>query len=150
MGRKVPATDVAIFMRENYRELLFAKVWQHFAGQQDGGMKHPDSYGILDGCGFKESNPVLRLDDLAGHPKLGARKYRCVSPQPMNSMNSSAEAGQPKQNKHPPNADDPTLDSGRDCELPMLLRMTLPTPKKVIRRSSLRGNLQRRFLCHYG
>jgi hypothetical protein len=50
----------------------------------------------------------------------------------------------------PPNADDPTLYPGRDCELPMLLRMTLPTPKKVIRRSSLRGNLQPRFLCHYG
>jgi len=68
----------------------------------------------------------------------------------MNSMNSSAEAGQPKQNKNPPNADDPSLDPGRDCELPMLLRMTLPNPKKLIRRSSLRGNLQLRFLCHCG
>ena len=57
----------------------------------------------------------------------------------------SAEAEQA-----PPNADDPTLDPGRDCELPMLLGMTQPNPKRLIRRSSLRGNLQLRFLCHYG
>src|SRR5277367_2635491 len=148
MDRKISATDVAIFMRENYRELSFAKVWQHFAGQQDGGTKYSESFGIFNSCGLKESNSVLGPDDLAGHPKLGGRKYRCVSPQPMNSVNSSAEAGQPKQNKHPPNADDPTLDSGRDCELPLLLRMSLPAPKEVIRRSSLRGNLQLRCLCH--
>ena len=150
MDRKVPATDVAIFMRENYRELLFTKIWQHFTWQQDGRMKHPESYGIFNSCGLKESNLVLGLYDLAGHLKLGRREYGCVSPQPMNSMNSSAEARQPKQNKHPPNADDPTLDPGRDCELSLRLRMTLPTPKKVIRRSSFRGNLQLRFLWHYG
>ena len=65
-------------------------------------------------------------------------------------MDSSAEAGQPKQNKHPPNAEDPILEPRRDCELLMLLRMTLPTPKTVIRPSSVRGNLLLRFLCDYG
>jgi hypothetical protein len=47
----------------------------------------------------------------------------------MNSTNSSAEAGQPKHNKHRPNADDPTLEPRRDCELLMLLGKTLPNPK---------------------
>jgi hypothetical protein len=60
----------------------------------------------------------------------------------MNSINSAAEAGQPKQNKHGPNADDPILDPRSDCELLMLLlRMTLPTPKTVIRPSSARADL---------
>src|SRR5690242_18619492 len=110
-------------MRQNHRELLFAKVWQHLTGQQDRGMKHPEGYGIFNSCGFEKSNPILRLDDLARHTNLGRRKYGCVSPQLINSMNSSAEAGQPKQNKKPPNADDPTLDPWRDFELPMLLGM---------------------------
>src|SRR5215467_2740868 len=67
----------------------------------------------------------------------------------MNSMDSSAEAGQPKQNKHPPNADDPTLEPRRDCELPMLLGIALPNPKTVIRPCRARENLLLRFLCDY-
>jgi len=65
-------------------------------------------------------------------------------------MDSSAEAGQPKQNKNSPDADDPTLDSKWDCELPMLFSITLPIPKKVTRPSGLRGNLLLRFLDDYG
>jgi hypothetical protein len=65
-------------------------------------------------------------------------------------MDSSAEAGQPKQNKNSPDADDPTLDSKWDCELLMLFSITLPIPKKVTRPSSLRGNLLLRFLDFYG
>jgi hypothetical protein len=121
VDQEVPATDVAKFVRNNCREFLFTKDWQQFAGEQDSGTKHSDSYGILDGCGFKESNPVFGVDDLADYPGLGRREYGCVSSQPMNSINSSAEAGQPKQNKNPPNANDPTLDPRWDCELPMLL-----------------------------
>jgi hypothetical protein len=68
----------------------------------------------------------------------------------MNSMNSSAEADQPKKNEHSPNADDPTLELKRDCDLPMLLRMSLPNPKTVICPSSTRENLLLRFLCDYG
>src|SRR6267154_992387 len=67
----------------------------------------------------------------------------------MTSMNSSAEPGQAEQNKHSPNADDPALEPGRDCELLMLLRMVLPNPKTVIRPSSARKNLLLRFLCDY-
>src|SRR5258708_36893251 len=113
-------------------------------------MKHTNSYGIVDGCRFKEGDPVLGLDDVASHPDFGRRKYRGVSPQPVNSMNTTAEVDQPKHNKHPPSADDPTLDPRRDCELLMLLSMTLPTPKTVIRPSSLRANLLLGFLCDYG
>src|SRR5579863_1741085 len=112
-------------------------------------MKHPDSYGIVDGCRFKENDPVLGVDDLAGHPHFGGREYGCVASQPMNSMNSSAEAGQPKQNKYPPNNNDPTLEPGRDRELLMLRRMAVPTPKKVICPSSIRANRLLRFLCDY-
>jgi hypothetical protein len=65
-------------------------------------------------------------------------------------MNGTAEAGQPKYNKHAPNAYGPTLQGRRDYELLMLLRMTLPTPKTVIRPSSARRNLLLRFLCDYG
>ena len=71
MDRKVFATDVAAFVRKNCREFLFAKIRQHFTGQQDGGMKYPDSHWIVDGSRFKESDPTFGLDDIAGHPNLG-------------------------------------------------------------------------------
>ena len=57
--RKSPATDVSVFVRKNRREILFAKSRQHFAGQQDDGMKHTDRYRIVDGCRFKESDRYL-------------------------------------------------------------------------------------------
>ena len=57
--QKISATNVAIFVRENSREILFAKFRQHFTGQQDGGMKQADSYWIVNGCRFKESDPAV-------------------------------------------------------------------------------------------
>src|SRR5260370_26698389 len=149
MAGKGDKMGVAPSSLRSGREILFVKIWQQFTWQQDGGMKHTDSYGIIDSCRFKENDPVLGLDDLTGQPNLGRREYGCVSPQQPNSMNSSAEAGQPKQNKHPPHTDDPTLEPRRDRELPMRLRMTVPTPK-VIRTSSVRRNLLLRCLCNCG
>jgi hypothetical protein len=98
-------------------------------------MKHTNSYGIVDGGRCKEGDPVLGLNDLASQPDFGRRKYRGVFPQPMNSINTTAEVEQSIQNKHPPKGDDPALDFRPQREL---LRMTLPAPETVIRPYSLR------------
>jgi hypothetical protein len=62
-------------------------------------MKYTDSYGIVDGCRFKESDPVPGLYNLASHPDGGRRKYQRLAPQPMNSMYTTAEVDKPIQNK---------------------------------------------------
>ena len=56
---KSSATDVAVFVCKNCQEFLFVKLWQHFTGQQDCGMEHSDSYGIINSRRFKENEPGL-------------------------------------------------------------------------------------------
>ena len=53
---------------------------------------------------------MLGLDNLTRHLDFGGREYRGVSPQPMNSIHTTAEVDQSKENEHAPKGEDPVLD----------------------------------------
>src|ERR1700747_2625454 len=64
-------------------------------------------------------------------------------------MNTAAEASQPVQNKHSPYTDDPNLNRPPQREMPILDRLTPPTPGTLMNRSKFRGNLRHGMLCHW-
>ena len=53
---------MAVFVRKDRSKIRLVKSRNHFAGQNDGGMKQTNRDRIVDGCRFKKENTMRRLD----------------------------------------------------------------------------------------